>query len=466
MMMRKWRFRTFQARSILGMVAVAAVCAGAAGASREPKYPIRQFTLGNGLRVVVSEDHSAPVVGLALAYNVGSRDEVKGRTGFAHLFEHMMFQGSEHVPRGAFDQAIEGNGGVSNGFTRDEVTTYIESFPSEKLPLVLWLEADRMRSLAVNAENLKNQQEVVKEEKRLRYDNQPYVVAQDEVLQGLAYSNFANQHTTIGSMQDLDAASLQDVQSFFHTYYVPNNAVLVLVGDVSFDEVRNLVTRLFGSIPRRPLPPRTDVSEPPQLAEKRAVVTDALARLPALAIAWHGPSLSNPDTYAMDLLAEIVFGSETSRAYQNLVKGKQMAVSISGELDSHRGPSLFDVFAVYRPNIPEDEMERAIYAQIDAIKTQPPSEEELERVKTRFRASRYRAFSIFGLETMLGRAIQIADYTVLQNDPNLINTEMARYMAVTPQQIQAVARKYFTATNRSVVVIRPGMGAGAEGGKR
>ncbi|MGC8666967.1 MAG: M16 family metallopeptidase [Chthonomonadales bacterium] len=449
---------------LLAATAIFGACIAASGAPREPKYPIRQFTLPNGLRVVVSEDHSAPVVGLALAYNVGSRDEVKGRTGFAHLFEHMMFQGSAHVPRGDFDQLIEGSGGVSNGFTRDEVTTYIETFPSEKLPLVLWLEADRMRSLAVTAENLKNQQEVVKEEKRLRYDNQPYVVARDEVLQGLAYSNFANQHTTIGSMQDLDAASLQDVQSFFHTYYVPNNAVLVLVGDVSFNEVQKLTRDLFGSIPRRPLPARTDVSEPPQTAERRTVVTDALARLPALAIAWHGPSLSNPDTYAMDLLAEIVFGGETSRAYQELVKGKQMAVSIEGELDSHRGPSLFDVFAVYRPTVTPEQMERAIYAQIDALKKQPPSPEELERVKTRFRASRYRAFSIFGLETMLGRAIQIADYTVLQNDPNLINTEMARYMAVTPQQIQAVARKYFTHTNRTVVVIQPGAAAGKKGG--
>src|SRR5581483_3994780 len=202
-----------------------------AGAQQTPRYPIETFTLPNGLRVVLSQDRSAPVIGLALTYDVGSRNEVKGRTGFAHLFEHMMFQGSAHVGKGEHPKLIGSNGGLVNGFTRSEATTYIETFPSEKLPLVLWLEADRMRSLAVTAENLKNQQEVVKEEKRLRYDNQPYTNARQGHLQKLAYQNFANQHTTIGLMEDLDAASLSDVQAFFKTYYAPNNAVLVLVGD-------------------------------------------------------------------------------------------------------------------------------------------------------------------------------------------------------------------------------------------
>jgi predicted Zn-dependent peptidase len=438
----------------------AALVVGAA-AQKSPHYPIEQFTLPNGLRVVLSEDRSAPVIGLALAYDAGSRNEVKGRTGFAHLFEHMMFQGSANVGKGEHMKYIASNGGIMNGFTRDEDTTYIETVPSDKLPLILWLEADRMRSLNVSAENLKNQQEVVKEEKRLRYDNQPYVNARQGRLQELAYSNYANQHTTIGSMEDLDAASLADVQQFFKTYYAPNNAVLVLVGDFNPKEARSLVTQYFGDIPRQPAPPRPDLTEPTQTAEKRDAVTDQLARVPALAMAWHGPSLGDPDTYAMDLLSEIVFSGESSRAYQELVKGRQMALSINGSMSSQRGPSLFTVFAVYRPTVSATDMENAIYGLLDAVKQTPPSADELKRVKTRVRASRFRGFSLFGLESMLGRAIQIADYTVFQNNPNLINTELDRYMAVTPEQIQAAARKYFTPENRTVVEIKPGAAASA-----
>ncbi|HZP80153.1 MAG TPA: pitrilysin family protein [Chthonomonadaceae bacterium] len=435
-----------------------------AGAQQTPRYPIETFTLPNGLRVVLSQDRSAPVIGLALTYDVGSRNEVKGRTGFAHLFEHMMFQGSAHVGKGEHPKLIGSNGGLVNGFTRSEATTYIETFPSEKLPLVLWLEADRMRSLAVTAENLKNQQEVVKEEKRLRYDNQPYTNARQGHLQKLAYQNFANQHTTIGLMEDLDAASLSDVQAFFKTYYAPNNAVLVLVGDFEPQVARRLITQSFGDIPRQPTPPRPDLTEPQQTAEKRESLTDPLARVPALVMAWHGPSLGDPDTYPLDLLAEILFSRESSRAYQALVKGRQMALSIQGGLDSQRGPSLFTLFAVYRPNVSAAEMEKAILDQIEAIQRTPPSAEELQRVKTRFRADQYRGGFTSGLESMLGRAVRIADDTVFQNDPNLINTEMERYMAVTPEQIQAVARKVFTPENRTVIEVRPG-GAQAAPGK-
>lgn len=442
-----------------GFATLLALSAIVCTAQTPPKYPIDQFKLKNGLKVILSEDHSAPVVGLALAYDVGSRNEVKGRTGFAHLFEHMMFQGSAHVAKFEHPRIIEAAGGLMNGFTRPEDTTYIETVPAEKLPLILWLEADRMRTLAVTGENLKNQQEVVKEEKRLNYDNQPYANVRRVSLPNLAFSNYANQHSTIGSMEDLDAASLDDVKSFFKTYYAPNNATLVLVGDFEPKQARSYIERYFADIPSQSTPPTPNLTEPKQTAEKREVVTDPLARLPALAMAWHVPSFGDPDRFALEFLQELVFTGETSRAYQELVKNKPLALAVQGNNETQRGPSLFTVFAVYRPNVSAANMEKAIYAQIDAVKETPPTAEEMERIKTQMRASNYRGggpFAAFG--PFLSRAVAIADYSVFQNNPTLINTELEGFMAVTPEQVQAVARKYFTAENRSVIEVKPGAG--------
>lgn len=437
------------------LVAAGIGLATAAFAQSAPKYPLQQFKLNNGLKVILSEDHSAPVVTLVVAYDVGSRDEEKGRTGFAHLFEHMMFQGSAHVPRGEHMRLVGASGGTMNGFTRTEDTTYYETVPAEKLPLALWLEADRMRSLNVTAENLKNQQEVVKEEKRLRLDNQPYVNARIIRINELAFSNYANQHSTIGSMEDLDAATLADVQSFFKTFYAPNNATMVIVGDFNPKVVRKLITDYYGGVAKQPQPVKVDLTETKQSAEKREVFNDALARFPALTIAWHGPSLGDQDSYAMDLLGDLLYSGASSRAYQELVKGKQVALAVQGGLQSQRGPSLFELFAVYKPGVTQKAIEDALYAEIEALKENPPTEEELNRVKAQYRAGKYRGGQISGLESIQSRAIEIADAAVFQKDPNLINTEMFKYMAVTPEQIQAVARKYFTQENRSVLEIKP-----------
>jgi zinc protease len=442
----------------------------AATAQKAPRYPIEQFQLPNGMKVILSQDHSTPVVGLALAYDVGSRNETQGRTGFAHLFEHMMFQGSAHVGKGEHPRIIGAAGGMMNGFTRSEDTTYIETVPAEKLPTLLWLEADRMRSLAVTAENLKNQQDVVKEEKRLSFDNRAYANAMSVRLPELAYSNYANQHSTIGSMADLEAANLADVQSFFKTYYAPNNATLVLVGDFDPKQVREMVTRAFSDISRQPAPPKTDLTETAQTAEKRATMNDPLARLPALLTAWHGPSLKDPDTYAVDVLCEILFGGESSRGYQEIVKKRKLALALQGGLQSQRGPSLITLTGIYPPNVKQTDLEQAINAQIEAIQQSAPSVDELNRIKTRLRAGRYTGGGspFGGLDTMLGRAVAIADYAVFQGDPNLVNTEIERYMAVTPEQVQAVAKKYFTPQNRSVLEVKAGTGAPmpTTGGKR
>ena len=441
-----------------------------ATAQKAPHYPIEQFQLPNGMKVILSQDHSTPVVGLALAYNVGSRNEVQGRTGFAHLFEHMMFQGSAHVGKGEHPRIIGSAGGFMNGFTRAEDTTYVETVPAEKLPTILWLEADRMRSLAVTAENLKNQQDVVKEEKRLNFDNRAYSNARAVRLPELAYSNYANQHSTIGSMSDLDAASLTDVQSFFKTYYAPNNATLVLVGDFDPKQARDLVTRAFSDIAKQPTPPKPDLAETTQTAEKRATMTDPLARLPALLMAWHGPSLNDPDAYAVDILCEILFQGESSRGYQEIVKKRKLALALQGGLQGQRGPSLITLTGIYPPNVKQADLEQAIAGQIEAVQQSAPSVDALNRIKTRLRADRYTGggFGFGGLDTMLGRAIAIADYAVFQGDPNLINTELERYMAVTPEQVQAAAKKYFTPQNRSVLEVKAGVEAPAPttGGKR
>ncbi len=439
-----------------------------AAAQKAPRYPIEQFQLSNGMKVILSQDHSTPVVGLALAYDVGSRNEVKGRTGFAHLFEHMMFQGSAHVGKTEHMRYISAAGGVMNGFTREEDTTYIETVPAEKLPTILWLEADRMRSLAVTADNLKNQQDVVKEEKRLSFDNRAYANAIRVTLPELAYSNYANQHSVIGSMADLEAASLGDVQAFFKTYYAPNNATLVLVGDFDPKQARELVMHAFGDIPRQPAPMHTDLTEPAQTAEKRDTITDPLARLPALLMAWHGPSLGDPDTYALDILSSILFQGESSRGYQEIVKKRKLALAVQGGLQSERGPSLFSLTSIYPPNVKAADLEKAIYAQIEAVQQSAPSVDELNRIKTRLRAGRYTGGGggFGGLDTMLGRAIAIADFAVFEGDPNLVNTELERYMAVTPEQVQAVAKKYFTPQNRTVLEVKAGAGMPTPGGKK
>ncbi|MEJ5253603.1 MAG: pitrilysin family protein, partial [Armatimonadota bacterium] len=264
--------------------------------------PYSLHTLENGLRVVLSEDHSVPVVAVVVLYDVGARNEPPGRTGFAHLFEHMMFQGSAHVKKGEYFSFVEDNGGVLNGMTSNDFTIYFEIMPSNQLELALWLEADRMRSLQVNQENLDNQREVVKEEKRLRVDNQPFSYARGILLYELAYDNFANAHSVIGSMEDLDAATLEDVQRFFRTYYAPNNAVLAIAGDIESGQTLEWVRKHFGDIPPQEPPQPVDVTEPERGQEKRAQYTDRLANLPAVAIAWKVPPRHSPERYALALL--------------------------------------------------------------------------------------------------------------------------------------------------------------------
>ncbi|MGH9524594.1 MAG: M16 family metallopeptidase, partial [Terriglobales bacterium] len=312
------------------------------------KITYQDVKLKNGLRVILSEDHSAPTYAVALTYNVGSRNEVAGRTGFAHLFEHMMFQGSQNVAKGEHMLLIEENGGTMNGSTNADRTNYYESLPINQLDLGLFVESDRMRSLAVTQANLDNQRNAVQEERRLRVDNQPYGKTQEAVL-NLVYDNFAYKHSTIGSMDDLNAATIDDVRQFFKTYYAPNNAVLTLVGDFDSKVALAKVKKYFEDIPAQPQPAEPDMTEPKQTAERRLTVEDAFARFPRLQIVYKGARGNTPDQYALSVLMDILAGGQSSRLYQKLVREQQLAIAVQGFAQSSRGVGLVTFGVQPRP---------------------------------------------------------------------------------------------------------------------
>jgi zinc protease len=298
----------------------------------EVTVPIEKFQLKNGLRVIVSPDHAVPVLAVYMIYNVGSRSEEKGRTGFAHLFEHMMFEGSANVPKGMHFATVESNGGNLNGSTHPDFTDYFEVLPSNKLATALWLESDRMRSLAITDENLKNQKEAVKQERRLSFDNQPYATAIVDVWPTLIFGNWQSSHSLIGSFEDLEAASIQDVTKFFKTYYAPNNAALVLVGDVNTDEAKKLVETYFGDIPSQAQPKHPELAEPEGFKVGTKVYKDPLAQVPGVVVGYMGPKRRSPDFYALNMLDAILTAGDSSRLRQDLVKGKKSLIQYETNL--------------------------------------------------------------------------------------------------------------------------------------
>jgi zinc protease len=420
------------------------------------KVPFMQFKLDNGLRVVLSEDHSAPVVAVAIYYDVGSRNEARGRTGFAHLFEHMMYQGSENVGKGEYFKYIENNGGDLNGTTHVDYTSYYEFLPSNQLALALWLESDRMRSLKVTAENLDNQRRAVEEEKRLTIDNQAYWPELDKMDENV-FHNWAFAHSTFGSMRDLEAATVADVKQFFDTYYAPNNAVLVVCGDIDLARSQSLVRKDFASIPSHQAPPAVDTAEPVGVKVARSVVVDPQAQVPEIVVAWKIPPRRSPDTYALALLKAVLADGDSCRLYQKLVKEKATSISVQSALEEQRGPSEMYIQVVHKPDVAPEQVESALDAEIDRIKKGGVSPEEIVRVKNQYRLGRFIGTGDEerrNLQTALGRAMDLAEFTLFDGDPSLINTELDRYMAVTSNQIQDVARKYLVGGNRSVLYIR------------
>jgi predicted Zn-dependent peptidase len=418
----------------------------------QPKVPRLEFTdqrLENGLRVLIAPDHSAPVFSIAVTYNVGSRNERPGRTGFAHLFEHMMFQGSENVGKGEHFILIFNNGGGMNGTTNEDRTNYFEELPKNQLDLALFLEADRMRSLAVNQANLDNQRNAVQEERRLGIDNQPYGKSELEI-DNLSYDNFAYKHSTIGSMADLDVASVADVKDFFQIYYAPNNAVLTLVGDLDPQETLEKVKKYFAAIPSQPPPPKVDLAEPEHYGERREVIYDPLARLPQLLISYHTPPGDTPENFQVQVVANILGTGQSSRFYQHLVKEKQLAVSIHVQPEARIGPSLLYVTATPRPGVKPEDLEKAIYEEIEAVQKDGVTTQEIEKARTQYLRSQ-----IQSRQSSLFTAIRLGQYAVYFNDPDLINTSFDKFNAVTAEQVKQAAQKYLVTSARAVVTTLP-----------
>ncbi len=418
----------------------------------QPQLPRVEFTdqkLDNGLRVIIAVDRTAPVFGISVAYNVGSRNERPGRTGFAHLFEHMMFEGSENVGKGEHFILIFNNGGNMNGTTNEDRTNYFEELPKNQLDLGLFLESDRMRSLAVNQSNLDNQRNAVQEERRLGVDNQPYGKAFLDI-DNLAYDNFAYKHSTIGEMSDLNAASIDDVKDFFRIYYAPNNAVLTLVGDLDPAETLERVKKYFGSIPSQPAPPPVDMTEPAHYGERREIIHDPLARTPLLIMAYHIPAGNTPDNEAFHVLANVLGQGESSRLYLRLVKEKQFATRVSVRADERRGPSLLSFSAFLRPGVKPEDCEAAIRDEIAAVQKDGITTEEVDKARVQFLRGQIQT-----RQSDLYTAFRIGQYAVYFGDPNLINTVVDKFNAVTADQVKEAAQKYLVPEQLSVVTDLP-----------
>ncbi|MDF1501544.1 pitrilysin family protein [Roseisolibacter sp. H3M3-2] len=419
------------------------------------KIPLERYQLPNGLTVILNEDHSAQVVTVDVWYDVGARNERPGRSGFAHLFEHMMFQGSSNVKKGEHFQLVERAGGSMNGSTQIDRTNYFQTLPSNRLNLGLWLEADRMRSLAVTPENLKNQQEAVKEERRLRFDNQPYI---GTVLLSLAAAYdpktcFAYGHELIGSMDDLNAAKVEDVQAFFKQYYAPNNATLVLTGDFQPAEAKRLITQYFGDIARVDAPPPVQCDQPFNPGEQRRRVTDAKATLPATFTVWRIPETKHADTPALQFLATILGQGESSRLNKAIAREAKAALGLQTFLNAvgpTRGPGTFGVLAIANQGVPADSLDRLIAREIARIAESGVTEAELAKAKNAYRAS-----TINTAQTSLGRAEAIHHATMFLGDPEAVNTDIRRYLAVTAADVQRVAKAYLRPENGLFTLITP-----------
>jgi predicted Zn-dependent peptidase len=422
-----------------------------------PHIPIERHHLANGLRVILSPQDGAPIVAVNLWYDVGSKHEKPGRTGFAHLFEHMMFQGSEHVAKGEHFALIQAAGGTLNASTWLDRTNYFESLPSHELEMALWLESDRLASLlpAMTQEKLDNQRDVVKNERRFSVDNQPYGTW-DERIQALLFPpGHRYHHPTIGSMEDLDAASLEDVSEFFATYYAPNNAVLTVAGDFEPANALAMIERHFGPIPTNPsLPPAPDMSIPPTLGgEVRETVPDRVS-LPRVYLAFRMPVFGTDAFEDLAVAADMLGVGRASRLYRVLVRERQLAQDVTVfPFPVVGGASMFAMWATARPGVAPDELEAAMEVEIDRLAADGPSEDELERVR-----NLHAAAVESSLERLAERADRLSMYTCLFDEPERINTEVSRYLAVDGPRVRAAMAGSLRADNRLVLTFVPAEG--------
>ena len=429
---------------------------GATAANRPAKLNYSMTTLANGLKVVLLEDHSTPVVHAELWYHVGSKNEKPGRTGFAHLFEHMMFKGSKNVEPEGHPSWISSVGGQSNATTNEDATIYWQTFPAQYLPLVLWLEADRMATLRIDEAVFKNEREVVKEERRMRIDNQPYGRL-NEIVYDQAFTVHPYKHPTIGSMKDLEAASIEDVRDFFRTFYVPNNATLVLSGDFDSKEALAMVERYLGRVPKSDKPvPRDIPKEPVQTKERRVRIEESWP-LPAVVVAHHITFDGDPDAYPLHIASKVLSDGQSSRIYRQLVYEKQVALAAFGGGNIIEHPNLFFAVAIVQPGKTPEEASNALIAELDKLRKEPITAAELQQAKNQF-ARDY----IFSRESNKDKANQLAHAVVIHDDVKTADGEFDIFMNITQADVQRVAQKYFTPENRLVITIMP-KGASAGG---
>jgi len=436
------------------------VALGASPAPAAPlQIPVDYEKLKNGLKVVLSRDTTAPVTAVAVYYNIGFRIEPRDRTGFAHLFEHMMFQGSENLGKMEFIKLVQSNGGILNGSTRFDFTNYFEVVPAHSLETALWAEADRMRGLAITQDNLKNQQEVVKNEVRVNVLNQPYGGFPWLDLPQYANTNWYNSHNFYGDLKDLDAATLEDVSKFFKTYYAPNNAVLVVVGDFEPAQAKAWVHKYFDDVPPSALPAKLDISEPKQDKEKRASKDDKLATRPALAIAYHVPARNTPEYYAMGLLDQVLVQGKDSRLYQALVQRAGLTGDVQGGINSGlgdmfnvNGPTLWDASLFHDKDKSVDEILKVFDGEIDKVRQTPVDDATRDRALVKVRSALYDKMEQFG---GFGKADLLASFALFDDDPNEINRIEAEFRKVTPQLMQKTAQDYLRPENRTILVIEP-----------
>jgi len=417
---------------------------------RPPKLNFTTHMLANGLQVILLEDHAVPVINLQVWYHVGAKDERPGRTGFAHLFEHLMFKGSAHVGADEQSRIIEASGGFDNASTYDDYTNFFETFPSNYLERVLWLEADRMGSLNVDEANFKSEREVVKEERRVRIDNQPYGSLEED-LRAAAFTVHGYHHTAIGSMVDLDKATIEDVRDFFNTFYKPNNATLIVVGDFKSEEALGWAKKYFDGIPASAKPiPRIDATEPAQTEERMVSKSYSNTPLPAVVIGYKIPARYAPDSYPLDLAANILAGGESSRLYQTLVYKDQIAVQAAGFGNFTEDPNLFWAYAIMNQGHSADEGQKAVVAVLDDLKTKPAEPREFDKAENQ-EISGY----ILGRNTDEEKAVALGAAAVVGKNPDLVNTELDHYLKLTPADVQRVASEYFVPQHATVLLVKP-----------
>jgi predicted Zn-dependent peptidase len=444
---------------LIPLMMTAALCAANAPAADEAIHiPFEKYKLPNGMRVVLARDTAVPVVAIYMVYDVGARAEEKGHTGLAHLFEHMMFEGSANIGKGEHFRYIAANGGETNGSTHLDYTDFFDTLPSSRLALGLWLESDRMRSLTITEENLKTQKEAVRQERRRNYDSQPYRTIYAEQWPALIFGNFNNTHAGLGSFEDLNRAGVDEVAQFFKTWYAPNNAVLAISGDFETAAVKKLVSDYFGDIAAQPQPKRPDLTEAPRTEGRTATVRDANARVPAVVMGWPAPPRHSTDWYALNVLDAVLTSGESARLKLDMVKGSQSLLQADSGVGwptatavDFKEPACYAAILIHKPTFTGVETIDKFQSEIDHIVRDGVGTSELERVKAVMRFQKANS-----MQTVLSRARLLGIYELMDGDAGFADRDYANLFAVTSEQIQAAAKKYLPAARRDALIVEQG----------